>query len=209
MQSKDIRHRIIPLISLVALILMGHASPARGLDLGDFSGIGAAFLTHIVIHETGHYVVAQMGGAQDVDMNFFTMKNGNFYLGLSTAKGLDSKTVLSYKLAGEVAANFTFETALKQHRSRPTTFNRALLFFSGTDFLFYSVYAFYLAENRNSSYDPVGIADQTGLSDETILGMAALQTALNAWRVYSGQDRIVPYLSLTDEWAEIGIRFTP
>jgi len=179
----------------------------HALDLRDIFQVGAAFVSHVAIHESGHYILAHMGGAKDVQLNFFTLKGGNLYLGLSMARGLDPASSLSYKAAGEAAASYLFDAALESYRTRPTTYNRSLLFFSGTDFLWYTLYAFYLTGDRNPSYDPVGISQETGLSAEAILGIAAIQTTLNSYRIYSGNDGVLPYIDLDQEWVEFGIRF--
>ncbi len=177
------------------------------LNLGDIFQVGAAFVSHVFVHESGHYIMAHMAGAKEVQLNFFTVQGGNLYLGLSTAKGLDPASSLSYKAAGEAAGSYLFDAALESYRTHPTTYNRSLLFFSGTDFLWYTLYAFYLTGNQNPSYDPVGIARETGLSAESILGIAAIQTALNAYRIYSGSDDVMPYIDLDKKWVEFGVRF--
>jgi hypothetical protein len=194
-------------LSLSLMIIL--CVPRVGYALGflDVFQVGAAFITHTFVHESGHYIVARMAGAKEVQLNFFTQKNGNLYLGLSTAIGLDHASSLSYKAAGEAAGSYLFDVALESYRIHPTTYNRALLFFSNTDFLSYTIYAFYINKSRNPSYDPVGIAKETGLSHEAILGLAFIQTALNAYRVYSGSDDIMPYFDLDSTWVEFGIRF--
>ena len=181
-------------------------SAGRALEPGDVFQVGAAFLSHMAVHESGHYIMANMGGATDIQLNFFTMKGGNFYLGLSTARGLGHASSLPYKVAGEAASSYHFEVALQSYRTRATPYNRSLLFFSGTDLLWYSLYAFYLSSDRNPNYDPIGISQETGLSPEAIIGLAAFQTALNAYRVYSGDDRMIPYFALDKTFAEFGIQ---
>jgi hypothetical protein len=188
-------------------IVLGPPLPVvYATDLGAFFQVGAAFISHMAVHESGHYIMAHMGGAKEVQLNFFTIKGGNFYLGLSTARGLGRESSLPYKIAGEAASSYHFEVALRSYRAYPNTYNRARLFFSGTDFLWYSLYAFYLTPNRNPNYDPVGISQETGLSAEAVLGLAAFQTALNAYRVYSGNDALVPYFALDKRWAEFGVQ---
>jgi hypothetical protein len=191
----------ILLQALVVALLAPAFKPSNvtASGLGDLIQIGTAFLTHMTIHESGHYIMGYMGGAEDVRLDFFTKKSGNLYLGASTAKGLNRESSFPYKIAGEAAA-------LRSYRRQPTTFNRAALFFSGTDFFWYSLYAFYIDGNRNKNYDPVGISLETGLSPEAILGVATFQTALNAYRFYTGRDDIVPYFSLNDRWAEFGVQ---
>lgn len=185
---------------------IGAPRVVQAANLGDLVQVGAAFITHMAVHESGHYILAHMGGAEDVDLNFLTQKGGNLYLGLSTAKGLDKESSLPYKMAGEAAASYLFEVALGSYRTRPSTFNRSLLFFSASDFLWYSIYAFYIDRSRNPNYDPVGISQETGLSHEAVLGIAVFQTALNTYRIYSSNDSMTPYFALDQRWAEFGLQ---
>lgn len=201
------RMTLITVFILWFVVVFSAPTAVYALNFGDIFQIGAAFVSHVAVHESGHYIMAHMAGAKDVQLNFFTVQGGNLYLGLSTAKGLDPASSLSYKAAGEAAGSYLFDAALESYRTHPTTYNRSLLFFSGTDFFWYSLYAFYLSGNQNPSYDPVGISRETGLSGETILGVAALQTTLNAYRVYSGRDDVMPYIDLDKRWVEFGIRF--
>jgi len=189
------------------IVVLSVPTAVYALNLGDIFQVGAAFVSHVFVHESGHYIMAHMAGAKEVQLNFFTMQGGNLYLGLSTAKGLDLASSLSYKAAGEAAGSYLFDAALEGYRTHPTTYNRSLLFFSGTDFFWYTLYAFYLSGKQNPSYDPVGISHETGLSAESILGIAAIQTALNAYRVYSGSDEVMPYIDLDKKWVEFGVRF--
>jgi len=196
----------ISLAVLSFLAFLFSSSSVKALDLGDVFQVSSAFLTHMVVHESGHYILAHMGGAEDVQLDFFTYRDGNYYLGLSTARGLDQESSLPYKIAGEAAASYDFEVALRSYRVLPTTYNRSLLFFSGTDFLWYSLYAFYLSSDQNPNYDPIGISQETGLSAEAILGIAFVQTALNSYRAYTGNDTFTPYFALDKAWAEFGVR---
>ena len=84
-----------------------------------------------------------------------------------------------------------FEVALKSYRHKPTTFNRALMLFLDTDFLWYSLYSLYLTPGHPGQ-DPVAIHRETGLSKATITSVAAVSTLLNAHRVLSGRDAVVP-----------------
>jgi hypothetical protein len=180
--------------------------PAQAFSPLDLIQVGAAFLTNLGVHETGHYVMAHMGGADEVKLDFFTDKGGSFFLGRSTAKGMNREARLSYKLGGEAAVSYLFEAALRQHRFQPTAYNSALLFFSGTDFLWYSIWAFYIGGNDNPGYDPIGISKETGLSAETIFSVALLQTALNSYRVYSASDVVIPFIGLDKKSAKFGVQ---
>ncbi len=91
----------------------------------------------------------------------------------------------------------------------PTIYNRSLLFFGGTEFLWYSIYAFYPAPTRDTRNDPVAISQETGLDSKVILEIAAAQAVLNAYRVFSGQDQVFPYFTFDQESVLflVGIRF--
>lgn len=206
--SNRMKAALVILTVTLSLAPLSRAAALPPEDLGptDLVHVGAAFLTHLAVHESGHYVVAHMGGADSVDLSFFTQRNGNFFLGLSSAKGVQRESLLSYKMGGEAAASYLFEVALRQYRRQPTVYNTSLLLFSGTDFLWYSFWSFYIEDSNNPSHDPVGIAQETGLSKETIFGMAALQTALNAYRIYSGNDAMTPFIRLDEESAAFGVQ---
>ena len=55
----------------------------------------------------------------------------------------------------------------------------------------------------------MAISHETGLSPEAILGIAATQTVLNAYRIYSGQDQFFPYFTFDKESVSflVGIPF--
>lgn len=177
----------------------GHSS--QGWSLTDPLAVALAFATNLAIHESGHHLIASGVGANKATLKFFGEDDGVFFLGLSSAEGIPDESLLTYQLGGEIAASYTFELSLRAFRTRPTTFNSALLFFSGTDFLWYSLYSFYIAPEQDTRYDPVGIADTTGFNRSTILAAATIQLAANAWRVISGTDAIVPSFSFDRESA--------
>jgi hypothetical protein len=160
--------------------------------LTDSLEVGLAFVTNLAVHESGHVLIAEGVGARTAAPKFFGEENGSYFLGLSTASGIPDDAVLTYRLGGEIASSYTFELALHGFRKQPTTYNRALLFFSGTDFFWYSVYAFYLSPREDLRFDPVGIRESTGFSRGVIVTAAATQLAANAWRVASGSDTVVP-----------------
>ncbi|MFZ5875935.1 MAG: hypothetical protein ACOYXU_05940 [Nitrospirota bacterium] len=170
--------------------------------------VGLAFVTNLAVHESGHVLIAEGVGAQSASLKFFGEDNGSYFLGLSTASGLPEDAVLTYQLGGEIAASYTFELALHGYRRHPTAYNRALLFFSGTDFFWYTLYAFYLAPEENAFYDPVGIRESTGFSRGVIVAAAATQLAANAWRVASGTDRVVPSFSFDRRSALLNLTLT-
>ena len=175
-------------------------APLRSLidlpsGVGDIFLTGAAFLTNLVVHEFGHEVVANYVGAEGSKLNFFKKDGDDFFLGTSSVTNIDKRSELPYTMGGEFFADLTFEHALRNYRNNPTTYNKALMITSGTDFLWYCMYSFYLTEG-NPSYDPIGISERTGISRDMIFYIAAAKTALNAYRIYSGQDRIIPYFSV-------------
>lgn len=201
MKCKKVTASII--VFIIILISFPKVSAA---DLKDIPLIGLAFLTNLGIHETGHYVIANQAGAEGNTLNFFTKDKNSFFLGLSTVTKIDSKAKPGYHLAGEVASNYTFELALRKYRENNTTYNRALMFFSMTDFLWYTTYAFYVAPYQNGKFDPIGISNTTGIDREKIFLVALAHTSLNALRVYSGEDRVIPYYMLDRHFIGFGIK---
>lgn len=181
------------LILIVTLFITFSSNQVLAFDLIDIPAVGAAFLTNLGIHEAGHYIMADEAGAEGNDLNFFKKDKDSFFLGLSTVTNIDQKARPSYHLAGELASSYTFELALKRYREVKSTYNSALLFFSMTDFLWYTTYAFYLSPHEDEKFDPIGISKTTGLSRDTIFFVSLTQSSLNALRVYTGQDRVIPY----------------
>jgi hypothetical protein len=176
--------------------------------LTDSLEVGLAFVTNLAVHESGHVLIAEGAGARSASLKFFGEENGSYFLGLSTASGVPDDAVFTYRLGGEIASSYTFEFALHGYRRQPTTYNRALLFFSSTDFFWYTLYAFYLSPQENSFYDPVGIRESTGFSRGVIVAAAATQLAANAWRVVSGTDTVVPSFSFDRRSALLNLTFT-
>jgi hypothetical protein len=95
-------------------------------------------------------------------------------------------------MGGEFFADLTFEHALKSFRHNPNTYNKALLVTSGADFAWYCLYAFYLS-GPNPSYDPITISEETGISRNALFSIALAKTLINVYRVYTGNDTLVPY----------------
>ncbi|MEK6583831.1 MAG: hypothetical protein AABY66_03145, partial [Nitrospirota bacterium] len=75
-----------------------------------------------------------------------------------------------------------------------SAYNKALLFFSGTDFLWYTVYTYYFNED-NPDADPNILHKETGISKDAILAAAVSQSLLNGYRVVSGEDKVIPYFT--------------
>ena len=200
---------------LLVLLLLVLGMPQVALSASDGWGppdllqIPMAFLTNLAIHESGHFIVAESLGAQDNTLCFFCSKEGSPFLGLSTVRSIDERSRVPYILGGEIATSLSFDVTLHRYRVSPTPYNRALLFFNGTEFLWYSVYAFYFEGAKDSRLDPVALSHETGLNPEVILVIAVTQTALNAYRVYSGQDWLIPYFTFDERSASfwIGVRF--
>lgn len=161
-------------------------------SLADPLAVGLAFLTNLAVHESGHYMIADGVGARDASLKFFSQEDGAFFLGLSTAKEIPEESVLTYRLGGEIASSYTFEFALQHYRQRPTTYNTSLLFFSGTDFFWYTIFAFYLAPEEDGRYDPAGVREVTGFSRPTLVAAASAQLAANLYRTWSGSDIVIP-----------------
>ncbi|GEM_PF-1227602 len=168
----------------------GSTSPAAGA-----LQLGAAFLTNLAVHEFGHAVVADYVGATGSKLDFFTRQGDQFFLGTSTVEDIDEKSRLPYRAGGEFFADLTFEHALRNYRKNATTFNKSLMLVSGTDFLWYCFYSFYLSEGH-PDFDPVGISRETGISRDTLFFTVMAKTAINAYRVYSGTDYVIPYVSV-------------
>ncbi len=166
--------------------------------------IGKALLTNFAIHELGHKVMADYAEAKGTKFNLMTEQDGTFFLGQSTFDEIDDESRLSFSIAGEVAADMTFEHALQSYRKSPDLYNKSLLVFSGTDFLMYCVYAFYLTDGH-AHYDPTAIAHETGLSKDKIISIALAKTLINAYRVYSGKDYVVPYFTADKNSATLNV----
>jgi hypothetical protein len=183
---------------------LGLKSILREVTPGGVIQVGAAFFTNLALHELGHKVVGDYVGATGTSLNFFEKRDGKFFLGHSSYKQIDEKSRLPFSMGGEVATDLTFEHALQSYRENPTIYNKSLLFFSGMDFLWYSLYAFYISDGH-SHFDPIAISEQTGISRDMIFSIALAKTIVNAYRVYSGQDRIIPYFTVDSNSAFLNI----
>lgn len=164
--------------------------------------IGSAFMTNLMMHEFGHAIIAGQVGASGNEVGFFTQQDGQFFLGKSSVSHIEDKSRLPYVMGGEFFADLTFEQALKEYRKSPSVYNKSLLIFSGADFLFYCVYAF-STDSNNTSYDPVTIRNETGLSQSELISIALAKTILNAYRVHSGVDKVIPYFTVSNQSAAL------
>lgn len=166
--------------------------------------IGSAFMTNLMMHEFGHAIVAEQMGASGNEVGFFTQQDGQFFLGKSTVSHIEDKSRLPYVMGGEFFVDLTFEQALKEYRKSPSVYNKSLLIFSGADFLFYCVYAF-STDSNNTSYDPVTIRNETGLSQSELISIVLAKTVLNAYRIHSGVDKVIPYFTVSNQSAALNL----
>ena len=188
------------------------SSRSRGFDMdvptsvSEVLMIGTAFLTNLFAHEFGHEVVAQHVGARGTELNFFKKMNGQFFLGTSVVDNIADESVLPYTMGGEFFADMTFEHALRDYRKSPNLYNKALILSSGLDFAWYCLYAFYVG-NESPSYDPITIAEETGISRDMLFSVVMAKTMINAYRVYSGNDTVIPYFTVDKNSAMLNIAF--
>ena len=188
------------------------SSRSRGFDmdvptsLSEVFIIGTAFLTNLFAHEFGHEVVAQHVGATGTELNFFKKMNGQFFLGTSVVDNIADESILPYTMGGEFFADLTFEHALQDYRQSPNLYNKALLLSSGLDFAWYCLYAFYVG-NESPSYDPITISKETGISRDMLFSVVVAKTMINAYRVYSGNDTVIPYFTVDKNSAMLNIAF--
>jgi hypothetical protein len=179
---------------------------ALAFNFRDVASIGAAYMTHLSLHELGHQVVAEDVGAESPQMSFFSRRNGRFYPGLSTYKDIPEESKLPYAVGGERMAGFTFNYALDSHRSQPTTFNKALLFFSCADFFVYTLLGNYV-HPENDLYDPNLIRQETGLSKGALLTVVTIKSLLNAYRIVNEDARLFPMMGVDNKSAVFLIGF--
>jgi len=173
-------------------------------SLSEVATTGLAFLTNLLAHEFGHAIVADYAGAKGNELNFFKKDGGKFFLGTSSVTDIDERSIISYTMGGEFFADLTFEHALQSYRDKPTSFNKSLMMVSGTDFLWYCFYSFYLSEDH-SSYDPITISRETGISRDMLFSAVLAKTAMNAYRIYSGEDKVIPYFTVDKYSASLNV----
>jgi len=204
---KQIVAKIMILSSLlVILVFMPFFSIIYAFDFTDIATIGAAYMTSLGFHEIGHDIVASETGGGSHKMNFFIRKNGNFFLGLSTYKDIPEESKLPYFIGGERMADITFEYALQSYRKEPTTFNKALIFFSYTDFLFYTLYANYISPG-NDWHDPNLIREELGCSKEMLFSFVLGKALLNTYRIFNEDANFTPVITADRNSAVFMIRF--
>jgi hypothetical protein len=190
-----VRHGVIRASLIGCLALIGTGDGARAFEFADTAAIGAAYMTHLSLHELGHQLVAEEAGTDAPRIHFFTKKNGRWYPGLSTYRDIPERSKLPYAVGGEWMAGFTFEYALESYHRKPTAYNKALLFFSGADFVVYTLLSNYLHPN-NALYDPNLIRRETGISKEALLSLVAAKSLMNAYRVFHKDAVFIPMIAV-------------
>ncbi len=183
------------LLGILIMIALMAADPVKA-EIKDIIQVGSAFVTNLTVHEYGHAIVGSSVGADGISVSFLSKQKNNLFLGYTSTKKIDDDAYPSFALGGEIGVNMGFEYALYKFRKEPTTYNKALLFFSGTDFLWYTVYTFYFNED-NPDADPNILHRETGISKDALLAAAVTQSLLNGYRVFSGEDNVIPYLTFT------------
>ena len=203
MKSKQ-KLRIFAIVLTAVPILTAFVctSSAFAFHFKDILSIGAAYSTHLFLHETGHQAVAVRVGAKESEMHFFTNKRGNFYPGVSTYENIPEDSKLPYAAAGERTAGYTFEYALDSYQDKPTTYNKALMFFSCFDFFAYTLLSSYIKPEADM-YDPNLIREETGCSKEVLLSLVTAKTFLNAYRIFNPDFKVIPVVQVDETSAAL------
>jgi len=203
-------HKICAILVATGLFIWPFFMPpgqnACAFDIKDATSIGAAYTTHLFLHEVGHQVVAEEVGADSPQMNFLARRNGKLYPGLSTCQNIPKESILPYAAGGERMAGFTFEYALQSYRHKPTTYNKALMFIGCTEFLIYTVLANYV-HPEDDTYDPNLIRAETGLSKELLLSLVMAKSLMNTYRVFNENANFTPIIRVDKDSAAFVIRF--
>ncbi len=187
-------------LSIIIMFALMAAQPVKAYEpvIKDLIQVGAAFATNLTAHEYGHAIVGSSVGAEGISVSFLSKRKNNLFLGYTSTSKIDDNAYPSFALGGEIGVNMSFEYALHRFRKEPSTYNKALMFFSGTDFLWYSVYAYYFNEDNPDS-DPNILHRETGIGKEAILAAALTQSIINGYRVYSGSDMVIPYMTFNKD----------
>jgi hypothetical protein len=205
-----IHSRAIAACFLFGILFMPNVTHASFFDfdfgLNDLASIGSAYSMHLFLHEMGHQIVADDVGAKSHRMSFFTSQNGKFYPGVSLYKSIPEESKLPYAAGGERMAGYTFEYALQSYRQNPTTFNKALMFFSNVDFLAYTVMANYVYPDNNR-YDPNIIREETGIGKEILLSFAAAKMLINTYRIFDEDVPFSPVIEVDKHSVFLKLRF--
>ena len=165
----------------VCLCFVPPSECACAFDFEDAAEIGTGYTTYLFLHEMVHQVVAEEVGADSPKIGFFTRNGSNCYPWLSTHEGIPIESKLPYAVGGEQMAGVTFEFALPAYRRKPTTYNKALLFFSYADFVVCTLLANYV-KSESDMYDPNPIREEVGCSNEVLLSLVLAKSLLNTYR---------------------------
>jgi hypothetical protein len=176
---------------IVLLVACGPMKRAQAWEWSDMVDIGMAYMTHLYLHELGHQVIADEVDAENHQIQFLKQEKGQYYLGLSTYDKIPEKSKLPYAVGGDRMAGLTFEYGLASYREKPTTYNKALIFFTTVDFVGYTLLSNYV-HSEDNMYDPNLIREETGIDKELLLGMVMTKAMINAYRFVSGDDRLTP-----------------
>ena len=198
--------KVIGASLIVWLLFMHNVKGACAFQFDDTVAIGAAYKTYLSLHELGHQLVAEEVGADSHKISFLKRKDGIFYPGLSTYQSIPDESKLPYAVGGERMAGYTFEYALQSYHREPTTYNKALMFFSCMDFLVYTLVANYVSPD-NDMYDPTLIREETGLSKELLLSLVIAKSLMNTYRVVNRDANLVPMIWVDKKTAAFVIRF--
>ncbi|MCK4791060.1 MAG: hypothetical protein KAV87_45425 [Desulfobacteraceae bacterium] len=151
-------------------------------------------------------MVAEEVGADSPQMNFLARRNGKLYPGLSTCQNIPKESILPYAAGGERMAGFTFEYALQSYRREPTTYNKALMFFSCADFFAYTLLSNYVNPDEDM-YDPYLIREETGCSKALLLSLVTAKSLINAYRVMNPDANFAPVIWVDKSSAALLLRF--
>lgn len=196
---------VVFLMAVSVLFVILPKPKAFGFQFKDILSIGAAYSTHLFLHETGHQAVATRVGAKQSEMHFFSNKQGNFYPGVSTYEDIPEKSKLPYAVGGDRTAGYTFEYALESYHKKPTTYNKALMFFSCVDFFAYTLLSNYI-KTEADMYDPNLIREETGCSKEVLLSLVTAKTFLNAYRIVNPDFKVAPMILVDKTSATLMVR---
>ena len=64
----------------------------------------------------------------------------------------------------------------------------------------------FLLSDGHDHLDPIAVTKYSGASIETLISVAVVKTVLNAYRIHSGNDTVVPYLMVDNESATLMLR---
>ncbi len=198
---------IIKASGFILCLFLSLAQETLAFDSYDVASIGAAYATHIFLHEMGHQVVAEDVAADSPRMRFLARRGGQIYPGLSTYKKIPEESKLPYAVAGDRMAGVTFEYALQSYHRKPTTYNKALVFFTCADFLAYTVLGNYV-HSDNEMYDPNLIREETGCSKELLLSLVAAKSLLNTYRTMNPDATFAPMIWVDKNSAALLFHFS-